>query len=57
MKDFIQRDLASPIWRTVLHAVWIYLRLNLSGTLARDALKLCYLEAKSIASGKPVKVQ
>lgn len=29
----------------------------LAGTLARDALKLCYLEAKSIASGKPVKVQ
>jgi predicted dehydrogenase len=28
----------------------------LSGTLARDALKLCYLEAKSIATGKPVKV-
>lgn len=28
----------------------------LSGTLARDALKLCYAEAKSIASGRPVKV-
>jgi predicted dehydrogenase len=28
----------------------------LSGALARDALKLCYLEAKSIATGKPVKV-
>ncbi|HVW01326.1 MAG TPA: Gfo/Idh/MocA family oxidoreductase [Planctomycetaceae bacterium] len=28
----------------------------LSGELARDALKLCYLEAKSIATGKPVKV-
>lgn len=29
----------------------------LSGALARDALKMCYLEAKSIASGKPVKVK
>lgn len=29
----------------------------LSGALARDALKLCYLEAKSIATGKPVKVK
>ena len=28
----------------------------LSGTLARDALKLCYAEAKSIASGKVTKV-
>ena len=28
----------------------------LSGALARDALKLCYLEAKSIATGKTVKV-
>jgi predicted dehydrogenase len=28
----------------------------LSGTLARDALKLCYAEAKSITSGKPVAV-
>ena len=28
----------------------------LSGSLARDALKLCYAEAKSIASGKSVKV-
>jgi len=29
----------------------------LSGELARDALKLCYLEAKSIATGKPVAVK
>jgi predicted dehydrogenase len=29
----------------------------LSGALARDALKMCYLEAQSIASGKPVKVK
>ncbi|MBR0751410.1 alpha/beta fold hydrolase [Bradyrhizobium jicamae] len=36
-EDFIQRDLASPIWRTVLHAVWIYLRLIVSGTIARFA--------------------
>ena len=28
----------------------------LSGSLARDALKLCYLEARSIASGKIVRV-
>jgi predicted dehydrogenase len=28
----------------------------LSGVLARDALKLCYAEAKSIATGKPVAV-
>lgn len=28
----------------------------LSGSLARDALKLCLLEAKSIATGRPVKV-
>src|SRR5262249_48441282 len=26
-EDFIQRDLAQPIWRIVLHAVWIYWRL------------------------------
>lgn len=29
----------------------------LSGTAARDALKLCVAEAKSIASGKPVKIR
>jgi predicted dehydrogenase len=29
---------------------------NLSGTLARDALKLCYAEARSITSGKPVAI-
>jgi hypothetical protein len=34
-EDFIQRDLASPIWRTVLQAVWIYWRLVLAGTIAR----------------------
>ena len=28
----------------------------LSGTLARDALRICHAEAKSIAAGKPVKV-
>jgi predicted dehydrogenase len=28
----------------------------LSGELARDALKVCVAEAKSIATGKPVKV-
>ncbi len=34
-EDFIQRDLASPIWRTVLHAVFIYWRLVFNGTVAR----------------------
>lgn len=34
-EDFIQRDLAAPIWRTVFHAVWIYWRLVLTGTIAR----------------------
>jgi hypothetical protein len=36
-EDFIQHDLASPIWRTVFHAVWIYWRLVFSGTIARFA--------------------
>ena len=34
-EDFIQRDLASPIWRIVFQAVWIYLRLVFNGTIAR----------------------
>ena len=34
-EDFIQRDLASPIWRTVLYAVSLYLRLVLNGTVGR----------------------
>jgi len=34
-EDFIQRDLASPIWRTVLHAAIIYWRLVFNGTVAR----------------------
>lgn len=34
-EDFIQRDLAQPIWRTVFHAVWIYWRLILRGTAFR----------------------
>jgi pimeloyl-ACP methyl ester carboxylesterase len=34
-EDFIQRDLAAPIWHTVFHAVWIYWRLVFSGTIAR----------------------
>jgi pimeloyl-ACP methyl ester carboxylesterase len=34
-EDFIQRDLASPIWRTVFHAVWIYWRVVFNGTMAR----------------------
>ena len=36
-EDFIQNDLAAPIWRTVLHAAWIYFRLIISGTVARFA--------------------
>ena len=47
--------------RNPIMARWQGLRLErvgliaflLSGALARDALKMCYLEAKSIASGKP----
>jgi hypothetical protein len=34
-EDFIQRDLAGPIWPTVFHAVWIYWRLVFGGTIAR----------------------
>ena len=34
-EDFIQRDLAAPIWRTVFHAMWIYWRLVFGGTIAR----------------------
>ncbi|MGY3616831.1 hypothetical protein [Bradyrhizobium sp. USDA 10063] len=34
-EDFIQRDLAAPIWRTVFHAVWIYWGLVFTGTIAR----------------------
>ena len=36
-EDFIQRDLASPIWRTVCQAVWIYWRMVFAGTIARFA--------------------
>jgi hypothetical protein len=34
-EDLIQRDLAAPIWRTVLQAIWIYWRLVFTGTIAR----------------------
>jgi len=34
-EDFIQDDLAQPIWRTVLKAVLIYWRLVFAGTIAR----------------------
>src|SRR6478672_3482417 len=34
-EDLIQRDLAAPIWRTVLQAIWIYWRLVFRGTIAR----------------------
>src|SRR5712664_1542783 len=36
-EDFIQRDLAAPIWQTVFQAVWIYWRLVFRGTIARFA--------------------
>jgi hypothetical protein len=36
-EDFIQRDLAQPIWNTVFYAVWIYWRLVFRGTIARFA--------------------
>ena len=34
-EDFIQRDLAQPIWRIVFQAVWIYWRLIVRGTAWR----------------------
>src|SRR4051794_37173915 len=34
-EDFIQNDLAWPIWRIVCHAVLIYWRLVFGGTIAR----------------------
>ena len=34
-EDFIRRDLALPIWRTVFQAVWIYWRLVFTGTITR----------------------
>src|SRR5882672_10597446 len=34
-EDLIQRDLASPIWVTVFHAMRIYWRLVFGGTIAR----------------------
>jgi hypothetical protein len=34
-EDFIQRDLAQPIWRTVFQAVFIYWRLVFNGTMGR----------------------
>jgi hypothetical protein len=34
-EDLIQRDLAAPIWRTVLHAMLIYWRMVFSGTFGR----------------------
>ncbi|MBI5260857.1 MAG: hypothetical protein HY852_03440 [Bradyrhizobium sp.] len=36
-EDFIQRDLASPIWSTVFKAIWIYCRLIWRGTIVRFA--------------------
>ena len=34
-EDFIQRDMALPIWRIVTHTIWIYLRLIVHGTVFR----------------------
>jgi hypothetical protein len=34
-EDLIQRDLAAPVWGTVLQAIWIYWRLVFGGTIAR----------------------
>jgi pimeloyl-ACP methyl ester carboxylesterase len=34
-EDFIQRDLALPVWRIVTYTIWIYLRLIVSGTVFR----------------------
>jgi pimeloyl-ACP methyl ester carboxylesterase len=34
-EDFIQRDMALPIWRIVAYTIWIYLRLIVSGTVFR----------------------
>jgi len=34
-EDFIKRDLALPIWHIVTHAIWIYLRLIVNGTVFR----------------------
>lgn len=34
-EDFIQNDLAAPIWRIVIEAVWIYWRLMFRGTIIR----------------------
>ncbi|MBR0713422.1 hypothetical protein [Bradyrhizobium liaoningense] len=34
-EDFIQRDLAQPVWDTVFHAVLIYWRMMFNGTIAR----------------------
>jgi pimeloyl-ACP methyl ester carboxylesterase len=34
-EDFIQRDMALPIWRIVATTIWIYLRLIVSGTVFR----------------------
>lgn len=34
-EDFIQRDLALPIWHIVSYTIWIYLRLIVNGTVFR----------------------
>jgi hypothetical protein len=36
-EDFIKRDLAQPIWKTVFSAVWVYLQLVFGGTITRFA--------------------
>ena len=60
-EDFIQQDLASPIWRTVFSAVWIYWRLVFAGTIARFGKcelafrDLHHLPASDAAAGSRVR--
>src|SRR5438876_2941877 len=59
-EDFIQRDLAAPIWRTVFQAVWIYWRLVFAGTIARfwRQLAVCdlhHLSAFPVVAGSGVR--
>lgn len=34
-EDLMQRELAIPMWRTVLHGAWVYCRLMFEGTFAK----------------------
>src|SRR5438876_9434665 len=44
-EDFIQRDLAAPIWRTVFQAVWLYWRLVFRGPIPRFAKADCRFDS------------